>query len=151
MCCMKTAAARSRGLRRGWSAWQVVQFCMRATPAVRATKRWLWLWSEAEPYPMKKNFPLKVPDKADARVLESVKNELRKYVQREQRKKLPEGFTRWDFACKVGVDATSAAVKLLSEVVDSVDAAAKAGGASVYVEIVAVPGRKFEPDAPSAL
>ncbi len=104
----------------------------------------------ADLFPMKKNFPLKVPDKADARVLESVKNELRKYVQREQRKKLPEGFTRWDFACKVGVDATSAAVKPLSEVVDSVDAAAKAGAASVYVEILAVPGRKFEPDALSA-
>ena len=104
----------------------------------------------ADSYPMKKNFPLKVADKADARVLESVKSELRKYVQREQRKKLPEGFNRWEFACKVGADATSAAVKPLSEVVDSVDAASKAGAVSVYVEILAVPGRKFEPDAPSA-
>jgi hypothetical protein len=99
---------------------------------------------------MKKTFSLKDPSKADARVLETVKNELRKYVQREQRKKLPEGFNRWDFACKVGADAATAEVKLLSEVVDSVDAAAKAGAANVYVEIVAVPGRKFEPDAPSA-
>ena len=95
---------------------------------------------------MKKNFPLKVPNKAEARVLETVKNELRKYVQREQRKKLPEGFTRWDFACKVGADAATAGVKQLSEVVDSVDAAAKSGAASVYVEIVALPGRKFEPE-----
>lgn len=98
---------------------------------------------------MKKNFPLKVPNKAEARVLETVKNELRKYVQREQRKKLPEGFNRWEFACKVGDDAAGAVVRPLSEVVDAVDAAAKAGKASVYVEIVAVPVRKFEPDAPA--
>jgi hypothetical protein len=31
-------------------------------------------------------------------------------------------------------------VKPLSEVIDSVDAAAKAGAVSVYVEIIAVPG-----------
>lgn len=96
---------------------------------------------------MKKTFPLKDPSKADARVLESIKNELRKYVQREQRKKLPEGFNRWEFACKVGAEEASAVVKPLSEVVDSVDASEKAGAASVYVEIVAVPGRKAEPES----
>jgi hypothetical protein len=98
---------------------------------------------------MKKTFSLKDPSKADARVLETVKNELRKYVQREQRKKLPEGFNRWDFACKVGADAATAEVKLLSEVIGSVDAAAKAGAAAVYVEILALPARKDEPESPA--
>jgi hypothetical protein len=56
---------------------------------------------------MKKIFSLKSPPKADARVLEAVKNELRKYVQREQRKTPPEGFNRWEFACKVGPEAAS--------------------------------------------
>lgn len=99
---------------------------------------------------MKKTFSLKDPRKADARVLEAVKSELRKYVQREQRKTLPEGFNRWDFACKVGADAATAAVLPLSAVVDTVDATARSGAASVYVEIVALPARKPEPDAPLA-
>lgn len=100
---------------------------------------------------MKKNFPLKDPRKADARVLEALKNELRKYVQREQRKTPPEGFNRWDFACKVGTDAASAAVRPLSEVVDAVDRVAQAGATSVYVEIIALPARKFEPESPSSV
>ncbi len=99
---------------------------------------------------MKKIFPLKDPKKADARVLEAVKSELRKYVQREQRKDLPEGFNRWDFACKVGADAATATVRPLSEVVTAVDAAAKAGAAAVFVEIVALPARKLADDSASS-
>ena len=91
---------------------------------------------------MKKNFPLKDPQKPDARVLETVKNELRKYVQREQRKKLPEGFDRWEFACKVGAEAASAAVLPLSAVVGEVETLAQDGAAAVYVEIIAVPGNR---------
>ena len=91
---------------------------------------------------MKKNFPLKDPQKPDARVLETVKNELRKYVQREQRKKLPEGFDRWEFACKVGADAASAAVVPLSAVLGEVEALAQGGVAAVYVEIIALPGTR---------
>ena len=91
---------------------------------------------------MKKNFPLKDPQKPDASVLETVKNELRKYVQREQRKKLPEGFDRWEFACKVGAEAASAAVLPLSAVVGEVEALAQGGAAAVYVEIIAVPGNR---------
>ena len=91
---------------------------------------------------MKKTFPLQDPKKPAARVLETVKNELRKYVQREQRKKLPEGFNRWDFACKVGADATSAPPLPLSAVVGEVETIARGGAAAVYVEIIAVPGTK---------
>ncbi len=98
---------------------------------------------------MKKTFSLKDPRKADARVLDSVKSELRKYVQREQRKTPPEGFNRWDFDCKVGSEAGSAAVKPLSQVIAAVDAIAQTGAASVYVEIIAAPGRKFEAEPPA--
>ncbi len=91
---------------------------------------------------MKKNFPLQDPKKPAARVLETVKNELRKYVQREQRKDLPEGFNRWDFVCKVGPDAATAVAQPLSAVIAAVDAAAQSGATSVYVEIIALPGTK---------
>ncbi|HLP09480.1 MAG TPA: DUF6172 family protein [Opitutaceae bacterium] len=91
---------------------------------------------------MKKTFPLKDPRRADARVLEAVKNELRKYVRREQRKTLPEGFGRWDFACKVGAEAGTARTLPLSEVIAAVDAAAQSGAAAVFVEIVALPAQR---------
>ena len=88
---------------------------------------------------MKKTFPLQQPGKDSARVLESIKNEVRKYVRREQGKKPPEGFNRWQFSCKVGPAAEAAAPKLLSEVVDSIDATARSGEPQVYVEIIAAP------------
>lgn len=91
---------------------------------------------------MKKTFPLKDPRRVDARVLESVKNELRKYVQREQRKALPEGFDRWEFACKAGATAEDAVALPLSAVTAAVEKAAGEGAANVFVEIVALPGRR---------
>ena len=64
---------------------------------------------------MKKTFPLQIPGKDAERVLERLKNEVRKYVQREQRKTLPAGSARWLFACKVGADvATAPGVPLIA-------------------------------------
>ena len=51
---------------------------------------------------MKKTFLLQVEGKNPDRILEAVKHEVRKYVRREGRKTLPEGFDYWDFDCKVG-------------------------------------------------
>ena len=53
---------------------------------------------------MKKTFPLKDPAKADARVLEAIKQDVRKYVKRERRKALPTGVDFWDFNCQLGLD-----------------------------------------------
>jgi hypothetical protein len=96
---------------------------------------------------MKKTFPLHEPGKADARVLDAIKHDVRKYVQRERRKKLPEGFEQWDFTCKVGADAAEAVPCALSDISSGIDAAAKAGAAAVYVEILASPGLRNRPPA----
>jgi len=90
---------------------------------------------------MKKNFPLHDPRKADARVLDAIKHEIRKYVQRERAKKLPEGFGQWNFAARVGAEAASAEPKDLKGISAALDAVAKTGVSSVYVEIVASPGQ----------
>ncbi len=95
---------------------------------------------------MKKLFALQDPRKADARVRDTIKHEVRKYVSRERKKKLPEGFDRWDFACKVGASAATAARTLLKTTSSAIDAVAATGVTEVYVEIVAVPARRF--DAP---
>lgn len=89
---------------------------------------------------MKKTFPLKHPAKADARVVEDVIHDVRKYVKRERRKALPEGVDFWDFDCRVGGGGAEPSAVHLAEVVPAIEAAAKAGAENVYVEILAKPG-----------
>ena len=91
---------------------------------------------------MKKTFALSAPGKANQRVVEAVKNDVRKYVKRERRKSLPEGVDFWDFDCKVGPDKTEPAIKHLAEVTAAIDAIAAAGGTEVYVEIISKPGHR---------
>lgn len=91
---------------------------------------------------MKKTFLLQAEGKNPDRILEAVKHEVRKYARREGRKTVPEGFDYWDFDCKVGVSpeaAESAEVLTFAQVVPLIDAAAKAGAATCYVEVLAKP------------
>jgi hypothetical protein len=94
---------------------------------------------------MKKTFPLQAAGKDDARVRDKIRQEVNKYVRRELRKPLPEGFDRWEFACKVGATPMEAQPRVLKEVGGAIDAAALAGATQVYVEIVAAPVRRETP------
>jgi hypothetical protein len=91
---------------------------------------------------MKKTFPLQIPGRVDARVVEGVKADLRKYVQRERRKALPAGFTQWNFICRVGPAADSAGACPVAGLSSAVDEVVRGGGRTVYVEIVAEPGTR---------
>lgn len=97
---------------------------------------------------MKKTFPLKEPGKADPRVVDAVKHEVRKYVKRERRKTLPEGFTEWNFNCKAGPAPATATVRELDDLGAAIDEVAATGGTEVYVEILAQAGHR--PPAPGA-
>ena len=99
---------------------------------------------------MKKTFPLHVTGKADARVLDAIKHDVRKYVQRERRKTLPEGFELWNFDCKVGADPAGATVCALGDISAAIDAVAQTGTAAVYVEVLASPGLRSGPAAGSS-
>ena len=89
---------------------------------------------------MKKNFPLQLEGKNSDRVLEAVKHEIRKYFKRERNRVLPKGVDFWDFDCKVGSSANTAEVVKVSAVIEGVDALAKSGVASAYVEILSKHG-----------
>jgi len=89
---------------------------------------------------MKKNFPLQAEGKHPDRVLEAVKHEVRKYFKRERNRDVPKGVDFWDFDCKVGLSADNAEVVRVGAVIEAVDAAAKAGATSVYVEILSKHG-----------
>jgi hypothetical protein len=89
---------------------------------------------------MKKNFQLKAPNHAPARVVEAIKFELRKYVKRERNKPLPEGVDFWDFDCRVGPSADATTVLHVAELNDAVDHAVEDQWGSVYFEILSKPG-----------
>jgi hypothetical protein len=94
---------------------------------------------------MKKTFPLHIPGKEDARVVEAVKVTVAKYVKRERRKALPEGVDFWDFQCKVGADGETATVTHLTAVSKAIEDVGAAGAAEAYVEVLACPGHRAKP------
>ena len=67
----------------------------------------------------------RVPGNADARVIEAVKFEVRKYLKRERRKTIPTGFDQWDFTCKIGPEEAVAESKSVNDVFPAIDAVAK--------------------------
>lgn len=99
---------------------------------------------------MKKTFPLQVTGKPNERVAEGVRRDIRRYVKRERAKALPEGFTVWEFDCRIGTTTEAAEAKALSELGATVDTLARAGAPAVYVEILARAGHRVPPRDPGA-
>ena len=87
---------------------------------------------------MKKIFKLTDEKKHEDRVLEAVKNDIRKYVKREKKKDLPDKkLMYWDFDCKVGTTVDDAKVIAYEELIKGLDAVKATGATEVYVEVMA--------------
>jgi ribonuclease HI len=87
---------------------------------------------------MKKIFKLTDEKKHEDRVLEAVKNDIRKYVKREKKKKLEDAkMTYWDFDCKVGATSDTAEVVEFEALIKALDAVKATGATECYVEILA--------------
>ncbi len=98
---------------------------------------------------MKKTFKLNIEGKNRDRVLDAVKHDIRKYVKRQRRVALPEGVDFWDFDCRFGATEESAEVVHFATIMPLVDAVAKEGGDSFYLELLAKAGhRTARPVAP---
>ncbi len=91
---------------------------------------------------MKKIFKLTHPKIKVARLAESVKCDVRKYIKRERRKELPEGADFWDFDCKFGPTAEESKAIHLTEFGKFIDEAEAQQLESFYVEILAKPGHR---------
>lgn len=89
---------------------------------------------------MKKTFKLHIEGKNSDRVLDAIKNDVRKYLKRERRKVLPAGVDYWDFDCKFGATEAEAENVHLAEITKKMDEVSVAGGEGFYVEILAVHG-----------
>ncbi len=87
---------------------------------------------------MKKTFKLTDPKKHEDRVLEAIKNDIRKYIKREKKKQLPDKATMyWDFDCKVGATQTEAKEVIYEELIKALDTVKATGVSELYVEIMA--------------
>ena len=93
---------------------------------------------------MKKTFPLTHPKIKPARLVDSIRAELNKYLKRERNKKLPEGSDFWDFDCKAGAAPDTAADAHVSALSKAVGDILEAGAESCYVEIVAKPRTRMK-------
>jgi CCR4-NOT transcriptional regulation complex NOT5 subunit len=87
---------------------------------------------------MKKIYKLTDEKKHEDRVLEAVKNDIRKYVKREKKKDLSDKKTMyWDFDCKVGTSSADAKVVAYEELIKALDAVKATGATEAYVEVMA--------------
>ena len=92
---------------------------------------------------MKKTYVLNVEGKDRDRLLDASKHDIRKYVKRERARALPAGVDFWDFDCKLGnTDSTSMPVHLAALIAE-VDALAKDGSGSFYVEVLTKNGYRL--------
>ena len=87
---------------------------------------------------MKKTFNLTDPKLKQARLVDAIKHEIRKYIKRERRRELPEGIDFWDFNCKFGITADEAKEAHVEAIMKLIDKAVEQQAESFYVEILAV-------------
>lgn len=91
---------------------------------------------------MRRLFPLEAPGHKPPQVVASIKNDVRKYLKRERRKKLPEGVEFWDFDCQVGKTRETPEPAHVSELIAAIDTAASESWGQIYIEILAKPGHR---------
>jgi hypothetical protein len=91
---------------------------------------------------MKKTFKLTHPKIKSPRLVEAIKYEVKKYLKRERRKKLPKGVDFWDFDCRIGVDEASSEVVHVYDINKAIDQAESKQLESFYLEILAKPGQR---------
>lgn len=91
---------------------------------------------------MKKTFQLLEKNKKPERTLEAIKNEIRKYMKRERKKKLPEDAIFWEFDCRFGKDEASAVVVGSSTLIKALDTTKEEAWQECYIEIISRPSDK---------
>ena len=101
---------------------------------------------------MRKSFPLEVSGLKPPRVVDAIKSEVRRYIKRERRKKLPEGVDFCDFACRVGPDEKTTSDAHVAELNARIDTASREQWTAIYIEILAKAGYRTrknpEPETP---
>lgn len=85
---------------------------------------------------MKKTFLLTSTKKKPQRVLEAIKNDIKKYIKREKRKELPDGSNFWKIQCKFGKDEQSAIEIKFEDIMKNINEASQNNYESFYIELI---------------
>lgn len=85
---------------------------------------------------MKKIYELTATNKEPARVIEFIKNDIRKYIKREKRKDLPEGMNVWNIDCKFAQNDDEPKTIVFQDITKCIDEAAEKNCKSIYVELI---------------
>jgi hypothetical protein len=93
---------------------------------------------------MEKTFSFKQEKIDPARQVEAIKHEVKKYIDREKRKTLPEGFDMWRFDCRFGFTEDTAEVIKFMDIRACISRAFDEGKDSFYLEILAKAVRKSD-------
>jgi hypothetical protein len=91
---------------------------------------------------MKKTFKMTHQKIQVPRLVEAIKHEVKKYLQRERRKPLPPEVDFWDFDCRFGVDEASSEVIHVADINKTISKAEEQQLESFYLEILAKPGHR---------
>ncbi len=93
---------------------------------------------------MKKVFKLTQENKHPDRVLDSIKYDIRRYLKRERKKKLPEDAIFWEFDCRFGKSSDEANKISTSQIINALDKAKEDGWDEFYIEIISRPSDKVK-------
>lgn len=91
---------------------------------------------------MKKTFKMTHPKLKVPRLVEAIKHEVKKYLQRERRKPLPPDVDFWDFDCRFGADEASSEVIHVADINKAISQAEAQQLDAFYLEILAKPGHR---------
>ncbi len=91
---------------------------------------------------MKKTFSVDVPNKKPARQVDAIKHEIKKYIARERRRDLPDGYDFWDFDCEIGPVPQSVEKVHLTKVNSMIDQLVSEGKTEFYLSVVATPRKR---------
>jgi len=91
---------------------------------------------------MKKTFKMTHEKIKVPRLVEAIKHEVKKYLQRERRKPLPPEVDFWDFDCRFGIDEASSEVIHVADINKAISMAEEQQLESFYLEILAKPGHR---------
>ena len=84
---------------------------------------------------MKKTYKLEHPKIKVARIVDSIRHDIKKYLKKERNKPLPSGTRYWGFDCKSGPTEETAVEVHLSSLAKSVDELVAKNNMTIYIEI----------------
>ncbi len=97
---------------------------------------------------MKKVFQVKSETKTPERQLDAIRHEIKTYISRERKKKVPEDFEIWDFDCAIGANPEQKIVIPLHEINQHLDRLVADSHESFYLEIIARAANKPKKQQP---